>query len=200
MKVKINSTKIKIFSAISLTFFVFLSALGIHFAFKIKSDYDIDQFLPKNHHLLQWDQESKKLFHISEAAAHILLLSLPEGESKQWHDRVYIDGLVELTSRIEGLEGVQSVLSLGNIQYAQEQDNQLIVGTLKDLRDEGFQIDKLLDDPLYTPNLISKDGRHTAVFVLPYVQPQEKHKKLMNELALHANEIFPEASVKVGGP
>jgi len=197
---KSTSTKTKIFSFAVLWFFTLLTPLAAYYATQISTSYDMDQFLPKKHPLLTWDRESKKVFQISPATPHIVLMSLPKNSKSEWHDKTHLDGLTKLTAEIEKQRTVKTVVSLGNIQSAYEQKKQLIVGTLSDLRKQGFKVEQVLDDPLYTPNLISKDGRHTALFVVPGKLTQEQHTRMISKLKHLAKKHVPDATVHIGGP
>lgn len=197
---KKTSTKTIVFSVACAIFFTILTPIAGYYALQISTAYDMNQFLPKKHPLLTWDRESKKVFQISPATPHILLLSLPKKSKAQWHDKKHLEGLRKLTTEIEKQKVVKSVVSLGNIQSAFEQKNQLIVGTLSDLKAQGFRVDKLIDDPLFTPNLVSKDGRHTALFVVPDLLTQDQHRRLVSKLNHLAKKHVPGASVQVGGP
>ncbi|MGE4131001.1 MAG: RND family transporter [Bdellovibrionales bacterium] len=200
MNLKKASTKIKIFTFASLMVFAILIPAAVYFATKITSNYSMDQFLPKKHPLLTWDRESKKIFHVAPASPHILLLSLDKKSKSKWHDDKLLNGLIKLTQDIEKQRTVKTVVSLGNIQSAYEQKDQLIVGTLKDLRHEGFNLKAVLDDPLYTPNIISKDGRHTAIFVIPDRLTQAQHEHLIQKMNYFAKKHVPDARVRIGGP
>ncbi len=197
---KKTSTKTILFSAACALFLAVAVPIAGYFASTVSTNYDMNQFLPKKHPLLTWDRESKKVFHISPATPHILLLSLPKNSKAEWHDMKHLEALRKLTDDIEKQRVVKSVVSLGNIQSAFEQKNQLIVGTLSDLRKQGFNVAKVMDDPLFTPNLVSKDGRHTALFVIPGHLTQEQHKRLVSKLTHLAKKHVKGASVQVGGP
>ncbi len=195
-----TSTKTILFSAACALILAVATPIAVYYALQISSSYDMNQFLPKKHPLLTWDRESKKVFQISPATPHILLLSLPKNSKAEWHDLKHLEGLRKLTTEIEKQKPVKSVVSLGNIQSAFDQKNQLIVGTLSDLKAQGFDVEKALEDPLFTPNLVSKDGRHTALFVVPGLLTQDQHKRLVSKLTHLAKKHVPDASVQVGGP
>ncbi len=197
---KSTSTKTKLFSLGTLWLFTLVTPVAAYFALQISTNYSMDQFLPKKHPLLTWDRESKKVFHISPAAPHIVLMSLPKNSKAEWIDKTHLDGLTKLTGIIEKQKTVKTVVSLGNIQSAFDHKNQLMVGSLSDLRKQGFKLEQVLDDPLYTPNLISKDGRHTALFVIPGKLSQDQHAHLLNKLKHLAKKYVPDANVQIGGP
>ena len=195
-----TSTKTKIFSLTALWLFTFLGIAGSYFALKVPTNYSMDQFFPRNHPLFMADKESKKVFQISEATPHILILSLKKGVQSSWYDSAHLQKLEALGEAINGVNGVKNVVSLGNIQSAYETNKQLLVSSLRELQKQGFDIKDILNDPLYTPNLISKNGLHTAVFVMPEELKQDQHKALIAKLTVLARKVLPDAKVQIGGP
>lgn len=195
-----KSAKIKILSLFALILFSVVSAIGVRYALTVNTNYSMDQFLPKKHTLLTWDQESKKLFHIFDTSPYIVLLSLDKSSKSYWYQAANLQSLQHLTDEISVLSGVRNVVSLGNIQSSFDQKNELLVSTLGDLQKRGFDVHSILKDPLYTPNLISKDGLHTALFVTPIDLSQEQHKELLHKLEVIAQQSSPNAKVQIGGP
>lgn len=195
-----TSTKIKIFSLTALWVFTIGSAVGTYYAMGIPTNYSMEQFLPKKHQLLKFDRESKKVFQISEASPHILLMSFNKKSGQQWHQPENLKKLSKLSQDIKTVKGVKSVISLGNIPSAFEKKGELIVGPLNDLQANGYDSKNIAINPLYTPNLMSKDGLHTALFVMPESLSQDQHKALIAKIRGLARKASPEAQVQVGGP
>jgi len=50
---------VRLLSLIALIAFVVFTMGGISYALRVKTNYSMDQFLPKQHSLLTWDQETK---------------------------------------------------------------------------------------------------------------------------------------------
>lgn len=194
---KNTSTKTKVLSLALLWTFTALAAGGAYFAARVPTNYSMEQFVPRRHAMLTQDRESKNLFHISESSPHILLLSLDRG---RWFEEKNLRGLRTLTESVATTKGVQGVVSLGNIQSAYEKKSELLVAALPDLVEQGFNPKRVLDNPLYTPGLISKDGRDTALFVTPETLTQDEHAHVMKRLEQLARKEFPGAKVQVGGP
>lgn len=190
----------KVFSLTALWLLTLTSAFAAYKALHIPTSYSMEQFLPKKHALLTWDDESKRVFHINPASPHILLLSLRPKDKGHWYDATHLTALAKLTREIETLGSVKSVISLGNIQSAFEDGKNLLVAPLPELSQHGFKSRDVLKNPLYTPNLISKDGRDAAVFVMPGTLTQEQHAHLLKRLTSMARHEFPHARVEVGGP
>jgi len=195
-----TSTKIKIFSLAALWLFTIGSVIGTYYALGIPTNYSMEQFLPKKHELLKFDRESKKVFHISEGSPHIVLMSLNKKGGGRWHQNGNLKILNQLSNEIRSVKGVKSVISLGNIPSAFENNGELIVGPLKDLQQHGYLAKNIAANPLYTPNLMSKDGRHTALFVMPENLSQDGHKALIAKVRTLARKASPGAQVQVGGP
>lgn len=194
------STKIKIFSLTLLWLFTIASGVGTYYALGIPTNYSMDQFLPKKHPLLKADNESKKVFQISENSPHIVLMSLNKKKAGRWNQADYLSRLNKLSSEIQTVKGVKSVISLGNIPSAFENKGELIVGPLKDLEQAGFKSKDILDNPLYSPNLLSADGLHTALFIMPGTLTQDGHKHIITKVKQLGRKIIPDAQIQVGGP
>lgn len=197
---KSSSTKIKIFSLSALWLFTIGSAVGTYFALKIPTNYSMEQFLPKKHNLLKVDKESKKVYHISDSSPHIILLTFPKNGSSRWFQKANLQRLNKMSAEIANLKGVKSVVSLGNISSAYEKKGELTVGTLTDLQKIGYPSQQIIDNPLYTPNLMSKDGLNTAIFLIPGDLTLDNHRNIMKQSRRIALKYAPEAHVEVGGP
>lgn len=195
-----GASRIKTLSLVLLGLFAVLTAAGIYSASRVKTNYSMDQFLPKKHSLLTWDRETKKLFHIFENSPYIVLLSLQPNQQAYWYQPGRIEQLQRLTDDLGTLPGVRGVLSLGNVQSSYDHKNELIVSNLSDLMKQGFDVKSILKDPLYAPNLISKDGLHTAIFVTPDDLSQEGHQQLLKNLEAVARRHAGQAQVQIGGP
>ncbi len=195
-----SSTKIKIFSLTALWLFTLGSAVGTYFALKIPTNYSMEQFLPKKHNLLKVDRESKKVFHISDSSPHIVLLSLPKNGPSRWYQKANLQRLNKMSAEIGALKGVKSVVSLGNISSAFETKGELTVGPLNDLQKIGYPSQQIIDNPLYTPNLMSKDGLNTAIFLIPGDLTLDAHRTLMKKARAIALKHTPQAKVQLGGP
>jgi predicted RND superfamily exporter protein len=183
-----------------LAFFAILTGIGLFFSTRVTSHYSMEQFLPKTHSLLTWDRETKRLFHIFETSPYIVLLSLNANQHSYWYQPSRLNQLQELTEELAGLNGVRSVLSLGNVQSSFDHKNELVVSNLSDLMKKGFNVKSILKDPLYAPNLISKDGLDTALFVTPDDLSQEKHQLLLKNLEEAARKHATQAEIQLGGP
>lgn len=197
---KKNSTKIKVFSLIALWGFTLASMGGAYLATGIPTNYSMEQFLPKNHPLLKADEDSKKLFQISEASPHIVLMSFTKKSGQKWHQSENLKKLNKLSDEIKSINGVKSVVSLGNIPSAFEKNGDLIVGPLNDLQKHGYDSKSIAHNSLYTPNLMSKDGLHTALFVMPENLSQAQHKKLIQKIQNVTKQTVPMAKTQIGGP
>ncbi|MGE0526454.1 MAG: MMPL family transporter, partial [Bdellovibrionales bacterium] len=193
------STKTKVISFSVLWFFALLSVIAVYFAARVSTDYSTEQFLPKKHALLDWDKESKKVFQISEASPDIVLLTFKRGEKGQWFDLYHLNRLEKLSHEIKALENVHSITSLGTVRSSLERNHRLVVGTLSELRNQGFKVEHVLNNPLFAPNLISKDGRHTALFVMPKSLRQDQRTGLVSQIRKMAEKTFPQAEIQVGG-
>lgn len=198
---KSSTNLIKVFSLATLWTFAIASAVGTYYALQIPTTYTMEQFLPKRHAMLKVDADSKKVFQISQSSPHILLLSFDKSGGSRWFQARNLERLKKLSTQIESLRDVKTVVSLGNITSAYEKKGELLVASLEDLRKQGYPVKNIVDNPLYSPNLVSKDGLNTAVFVIPAPElSQSRHQAIMTELRRLAKQNIPAASVQIGGP
>lgn len=187
---------VKIVCALALGGFVFSSIFFILSFSKIKTEYSISQFLPASHPRLKMDQQVRKAFHISESPAFIVTVQLINGN---WFEGKKLKDLQKMTDEISKWNSVNRAVSIGNLTGAFMQKGQLVVGPLieqgkiKDLKT------KLLNDPLITPGLLSKDGKTALVYVeMPEVSIQEM-TKIQKKLKPAIQRSIPGSNVSVGG-
>lgn len=91
------------------------------------------------------------------------------------------------------------MISLGNISSAFENKGELLVANLEELQKHGYDPKQIEKNP-HAPNLMSKDGLHAAVFVVPEPLTQDGHKNLLKKIQVAAHKAVPSAHVQVGAP
>ncbi len=187
---------VKIVCAIMLGLFICSTIYFLSSFSKIKTEYSISQFLPSSHPRLKMDQQVRKSFHISESPAFIVTVQTHAGD---WFEKKRLKELQDVSNKISNWTAVHRAISIGNLTGAFMQKGQLMVGPLieqgklKDLKS------RLLNDPLITPGLLSKNGKTALLYVeLKDVSVQEM-TTVQNKLKPLLKSTFPEAHVLVGG-
>ncbi|MCB0357018.1 MAG: MMPL family transporter, partial [Bdellovibrionales bacterium] len=181
-----------------LSLVIFLSILAVQQIKKIKTQYSASQFQPKTHELLNIDQNIRELYHIQSLSPHILLLRLPKGKS--WLDSEQFTQLSKLTSALEESTKVKSVTSLTNIQTAVVDQESFYTGKISEVLQDDTSFKKILNNPLLSPQLITKSGRSTAVIVTPQNISNAGHSQLIQQLKTLSAIYLPHAYAQVGGP
>lgn len=85
----------------------------------------------------------------------------------------------DITTSLEDLDDVDEVTSLTNVNetYGDEEffEVRIFMEDFPETKeDQAAYKQRAIDNPLYTGNLISKDGRCTAIVVEPYTRPQDE--------------------------
>ncbi len=201
LKMRNTSTKIKILAVSALSVFTLLGIYAAKLASGVTTDYAMEQFFPLKHPLLLADQSTKKVFQISENSPHILLMSIPLDQSRRWTDPASLTRLRELSTELGQISSVKSVISLGNIRSSVEHKGTLTVADLVDLQSLGFgKPQDILSNPLYTPNLVSRDARDVALFIFPKDLTHHQHQQLIGQVYQAAKKQFPRTYLRMGGP
>ena len=102
--------------------------------------------------------------------------------------RENLELLKQITNDIEEINGVREVKSLANVNDTIGEDDFFMVRPfLEDIPEEADDLNKLkqsaLDNPLYSKNLISTDGKTAAIVVSVYEKPEDPgfRKKLLKD-------------------
>lgn len=157
------------------------------------------QFLPTHHPALKMDRSVRKKFHIEDRPTFIGVLTLKKEINGDWFSPKRIRHLAEVTKKIRDIEGIDSALSVGNVEGAATVDGALSVGELVKLVPSKEWNERILNDHLLAPNLI---GDH-AKTVLIYVQLKSTNasdlERVQGMLKSTLAQEFREADTSVGG-
>ena len=195
-----NPKKLRSFSLSVISLITLLAILSIYWVTQLKTHYSISQFYPEKHPLLTEDLEVKKRFDIIDSSPHIVLLSLPQESDENWTTKKNLRALTAFTNAIEKAKHVDRVISLANVESAIIEGDSFSVGRLLDIATSDKDNDWVFKEPLITPNLISHDGKESAVIVTPEEVSVNEHQALIERAKALAKEHTPMASVMVGGP
>jgi len=192
-----NSAKVVAIS--TLVFAVVTIAFGLLSLHKLQTTYSVMQFLPENHPALKIDMAVKKRFHIEDHPVFIGVLTLKKGDKATWLQPDHIKRLEKLTAKLKTLKGVDSAVSVANVEGAANVKGAISVGELVQLLPKQQWKERILNDNLLTPNLIAEDGRTVLIYVQLHdaevnglVSTETKFKHLLNK-------TFPEVISSVGG-
>lgn len=156
---------------------------------KLDTRYSVRQFFPKNHPALQTDREVDKIFHLRSRPAFFASLSLKSGEAGTWLEPRRLEALKRMTAEIGAVKDVKSVLSLGNVQMAVSDKDELRIGTLAETMPAKKWPGYVASQPLLDSQLISKDRRSVLLVIEPATGSSSGlvrlEKKIERVLAAH---------------
>jgi predicted RND superfamily exporter protein len=158
-----NPRLLKIAASAVLAMVVVGMGLGVNKMRDLNTHYSMSQFMPKDHPLYASDRLVKKTFRINEREPVIVNLLLGDAEKGTWlrKDRELL--LERATTELAGVDHIEKVLSLGNVEVANNTANGIQVDRLLGMVPEKEWKTRVLKDPLLTPGLISKDGRKVTL-------------------------------------
>lgn len=166
---------------------------------RLKTEYSVMQFLPAHHPALKMDQAIRKRFNIEDRPVFIGILNLRKSEAGNWLIPDRVQRLTKLTESIKAMPDVEMVLDVANVVGAASIDNALSVGELVQVVPPKDLSQRILNDILLTPNLISTDGRSILVYVELKTAAVSTMVHAEAELKSKFSTAFPEAITSVGG-
>jgi predicted RND superfamily exporter protein len=194
-----TSKTAKLLAWAALAVFAGLGVFGAMSLDKLQTVYSVMQFLPTHHPALRMDQEVRAKFHIEDLPTFIGVVALDKSEQGSWFRGERMNKIDAATSKLKNLKGVANVVSLANVQGAVEVDGALSVGELMKLTPEKHWMERVLNDRLLTPNLVSHDGRTAMI----YAQLESADAHLLVDFQRQFKTIlkqtFPKADTSVGG-
>ncbi len=160
---------------------------------RLQLDVSLESMLPKqDEERLFWEQ-LKRTFGSDETL--LLVVHRPEGI----FERELLLALVRLTEGLEGVDGVERVLSLANAPNLRSVDGDLVVDSLMEGVPEGDAAlarirAQALGNPILVGNLISKDARTASLllFMTPMPEAEFASRGLDRQVLAAAREELGE--------
>lgn len=129
----------------------------------LSSEYNIKQFFPKKHALLE--QERRVIAHFKLQETSSLVMILENKNQVPWMSQTLITQLRDFASDIEAQESVKTLYSLGKIQGTFEVNQDLYVGDLFAQVPVKYWNKMIATHPIVKPNLLSQNNKQT-LFVI----------------------------------
>ncbi len=194
-----KTISLKTWSSGALVLALILATTGVLSLHRLQTEYSVMQFLPEHHPAIQMDREVRAHFHLTDLPLFIGVVTLAENETGTWLEADRIKKLTQATQELKTISGVGSAISLGNIDGAVEQVGLISVAPLVQVTAVQDWPDRILKDPLLTPNLITADQKT----VLIYLQLTNANVELMAHFAPDVKQIlqkyYPSSIINVGG-
>lgn len=189
----------KRFALLMVVGFLALGAVSALSLSKLRTEYNMKQFLPANHPLIQADDKVKARFQLPELEPVFAIVTLPEGQGT-WLEKKNADSLRSVTEAIKTKEGVNFSVSIATVEGASSSKEGLTVGRLLDLTPESEWAKRILNDPILTPQLITPDAK-TAVLAVGFGEnvSAERNQTVQKEIRAELTQFFGAGTVKLGG-
>ncbi|NDJ28138.1 hypothetical protein DMB95_01505 [Campylobacter sp. MIT 12-8780] len=183
-KTLIKHAKLTLF--ISLSICVFLS----FFASKLSVDASADSLLLENDEDLSFYRQINERYKSDD----FLMIALRFKDENPFSE-ANLKMIQNLQNELEAIKGVQRILSIINAPLLTSKDNEDLKALLEhipSLADEDINKSKakaeILNSPFYQNNIISKDGKTTALIV--YFEPNLAYLELIKERQNTTNEAL----------
>ncbi|RZA08462.1 MAG: hypothetical protein EOP11_04755, partial [Proteobacteria bacterium] len=190
----------KRFSILLLFAFVGLGAISALSLHKLRTEYSVKQFLPHNHPLMLADEKLKGRFQLPEVEPYFALVTLPKSEKGSFLEASRVTTLKDATEALAKVEGVRYAVSIATVEGASSSAEGLTVGRLLELTPEKKWAERVLSDPILTPQLITSDARTAVVAVGmdPEINASLNHR-IQDDSRQSLRKAFPGAEVRLGG-
>lgn len=165
----------------------------------LQTQYSVMQFLPEHHAAVEMDQEVRSHFHLTDLPLFVGMLTLGPGETGSWLDLERIQKLAQSGQELKNLESVEQAVSIANVEAATEIKGVVSVGPLVQMTAAENLQKRILEDPLLSPSLISKDEKTALI----YLQLKSADAQVLAHFQPKVSEIlqknFPQSLVTIGG-
>ncbi len=175
-------------------------AVGVWGFFSLKNvqtQYSVRQFLPDRHPSYEIDDKVQAQFQLAERPAFFAVVRLKAEGTFLEKDRAA--RLRAATESILKLEGVRRAVSIASVEGAFDSGNEISIGNLMENTAPEKWNERLLNDPLLSPALITKDARTTSVIVEINDMSLDQMKLIQGTMRTTLKEALPEAEVEIGG-
>lgn len=190
-----KSVKIINISFIASLFLIFIFTSSS--LFSLRSEYDMKQFFPKNHALIEQERRAIAHFHLQEKSNIVLILNAPE--RSQWLNVESLKQLREFTLSAEKIPGVKKVVGLGNLQGTFEAGKELFVGGLLEQVPEKFWNKVIANHSFIKPNFLSQDLKSSLLIVELVDNTPETISNFKNNLNQIQSAQFSNFSLQYAG-
>lgn len=150
---------IRIFALCLFTIF----CLSFYSLKHLSSEYNIKQFFPKKHALLE--QERRVVAHFKLQEKSSLVMILENKNQAPWVSQNLITQLRDFATDLESENSVKTLYSLGKIQGTFEVNQDLYVGDLFAQVPVKYWKKMIASHPIAKPNLLSKNNKQTLFVV-----------------------------------
>ncbi|MGZ3703107.1 MAG: MMPL family transporter [Bdellovibrionota bacterium] len=184
-----NPKLLRAVASIVLAAVVIGMGLGVSEMRNLNTHYSMSQFMPKDHPLYASDRLVKKTFHINDREPVIVNLLLHDSAKGTWLQKDRVNVIDQATKELTGVEHIEKVLSIANVEVANNSATGIQVDRLLGMVPEKEWKSRVLNDSLLTPGLVSKDGRKvTLIADIPLLSEAEMNE-MMTQVRARVGKI-----------
>ncbi len=163
-------------------------------ASQINTEYSLAQFQPTDDPMVDAEDQMAERYLLQTTSPYVISLTLPENQS--WVDEPNLALLDQVTEPLFEIENIVEVVSLNTAPLSVVTDNQLSVGTAADIKNKK----ELMENEFLVPNLLSKDGLKTVIFIQPELISAQQQKILFKQIRDITSQLPNQVTTKIGGP
>ncbi len=190
--------KLKLLSALILALFMSLTIFGVFEVFSVKTEYNLDQFFPTNHHLLKQNENIKNRFHLNDSSPLLIVAKLKD-DTKSWTAKPYLSSLKKLTIHLQQSKFVEEVQSLSTLQGASPSDQGLGIGLLIDhMSPQKLNLERKTN-AILSPNFLSKNGKVLNILITLNPSTQKNIEVAKSEILTISKNYLSFAEISLGG-
>lgn len=178
---------------------VFAGGACLSSILNLETSYSMRQFQPETHPLLSKEERIKAKFQIVDKPPLLAVLDLRPKAKGTWLEKQRIQRLRKATSRLAQDRRLDGATSIATVEGAiQTREGISIAPLMENLPVKKWR-QRILNDPLLTPQLITKNARSTIIVLDRPDLPNNDILDLERKTRRLLSKEFPEASVKIGG-
>jgi predicted RND superfamily exporter protein len=193
------SSKARVLSILILGLSVLASLVGIRLLRGLNTQYSIRQFTNSNNPDVKAEFKVRSDFELPEWPYVYVNISLGDHENGTFLEPERIAALKAATEKAAVVAGVDRAVSIATVDGASSTKNGLTVGRVLDLTSEKAWSHRVLDDPLFTPNLISQDAKTVLVAIAVADFSTQVLNQLPDLLRPIFQKQFPNSTIRIGG-
>ncbi|MFN7727865.1 MAG: outer membrane lipoprotein-sorting protein [Bdellovibrio sp.] len=202
MKLPVSlSFSVKISVAVCISFIAALGVVSLVKVQDLQTQYSFRDFFPRDHALLQNDEEIVNKYQLEESSSFLVSLTLPS-RNQTWLIPQRVETLKKATSALEQLPGVAKVLSLTNLEMALQTKNAIEIGPIFDNLPAKQWKPWVQGQTLLKSQLISEDLRSVVILVEPAIHGTTELQSLSTDINAALNRTLPKkmnVAINIGG-
>lgn len=192
---------VKISVAICLALIASLGVMSVVKVQDLQTQYSFRDFFPREHSLLEIDQEITSKYQLEESSSFLVSLTLPS-RNQTWLIPSRVEALRKVTDALAQVPGVAKVTSLTNLEMALQNKKDIEIGPIFESLPPKQWKPWVREQTLLKSQLISEDLRSAMILVEPSVSGTHELQELSTELGAVLSRTLPkklDTIVEIGG-